>query len=425
MQHLDEGTIHAWLDGELSPDEAESAARHAAACAECRALVVEARGLLAGASRIVSALDAGPAGVIPPAQRGPTSSRRRWYRFALTPVRMSIAATILVAAGLTLTARHAADQNALRGRVIDSQIHAGAAMSATAIADSASTKPVDQATGKLKAVPKAPAPIATQKAVAPSSRPVASPTLQVNEAAGFEPKTLRADKQAAASAPRRLADAPTATLAEAAPPAGRPDSARAKDEMAKGTADSLRRAPAPERRQAGFAAGNANQMQGLVATERDADRASSVLVLRDCYHLSVDSTDWRGVLPSGFALDARASGLANGVRATAFAAGAAGGGAGRGGGGAGAASGGAQPTNTSLPASPARNTVRALDSNGRVGAAVIGLWFLGHADTIGVRLSTPDAKVVTLLLTDSGSSARVISGDRTDSVRVARTSCPR
>jgi len=56
MQHLDEGTIHAWLDGELPPDDAESAARHVAGCAECRALVVEARGLLAGASRIVSAL---------------------------------------------------------------------------------------------------------------------------------------------------------------------------------------------------------------------------------------------------------------------------------------------------------------------------------------------------------------------------------
>ncbi len=27
MLHLDEGTVHAWLDGELSPDDAESAAR--------------------------------------------------------------------------------------------------------------------------------------------------------------------------------------------------------------------------------------------------------------------------------------------------------------------------------------------------------------------------------------------------------------
>jgi putative zinc finger protein len=424
MQHLDEGTIHAWLDGELPPDEAESAARHVAGCAECRALVVEARGLLAGASRIVSALDAGPAGVIPAAQRGPTSMRRPWYRLAFTPVRVSIAATIIVAAGLTLTARHAADNSALRRRLIDSQINTGApAMSATAIADSASTKPVDQATSKLKAVPNAPALIATPTTAMPSSKPGVSAASRVSEAAGFESKTLQADKQAVANSPRQLA-ASTPDRAEAAPPAARLDTARAKDEMAKVAADSLRRAPAPERRQAAFAAGNANQVRGIVAAERDADRSSSVLVLRDCYRLAVDSTDWRGVLPSGLALDARASGLGSAARATAFAAGAAGGGAGRG--GTGVVSGGAQPTNTTLPAaSPARNTVHALDSNGHVGAVVIGLWFLGHADTIGVRLSTPDAKVVTLLLTDGSSNARVISGDRTDSVRVARTSCPR
>src|SRR5262245_41003526 len=87
MQHLDEGTIHAWLDGGRAPGRAGRRAGNGGGCEECRALVVEARGLLAGASRIVSALDAGPAGVIPQAQRGPTSSRRPWYRFAITPVR--------------------------------------------------------------------------------------------------------------------------------------------------------------------------------------------------------------------------------------------------------------------------------------------------------------------------------------------------
>jgi anti-sigma factor RsiW len=115
MLHLDEGTIHAWLDGELTPDDAESAARHVAACAECQTLVAEARGLVAGASRIVSALDAGPAGVIPPAQRGPSSRPRPWSRFVLTPMRMSIAATIIVAVGVTITARRVADNSGARG----------------------------------------------------------------------------------------------------------------------------------------------------------------------------------------------------------------------------------------------------------------------------------------------------------------------
>jgi hypothetical protein len=123
-------------------------------------------------------------------------------------------------------------------------------------------------------------------------------------------------------------------------------------------------------------------------------------------------------LPEGFALDAqsRVFGAAGGVV-----------------GGNGAASGAApkaasQPATTFLPSpAPPLNAVHALDANGRVGSAVIGLWFLlGRTDTIGVRFGNADAnKGATLLLTSGGSTARVIMSGRTDSVRVARTSCPR
>lgn len=65
MQHPDEGTIHAWLDGALSADEARAIEAHVAGCAECTAAVAEARGLLAASSRILSALDAVPGGVLP------------------------------------------------------------------------------------------------------------------------------------------------------------------------------------------------------------------------------------------------------------------------------------------------------------------------------------------------------------------------
>src|SRR5687767_1793455 len=65
MQHPDEGTIHAWLDGALPPAEASALEAHVAACAECSAAVAEARGMLAAASRILSALDDVPGGVIP------------------------------------------------------------------------------------------------------------------------------------------------------------------------------------------------------------------------------------------------------------------------------------------------------------------------------------------------------------------------
>ena len=70
MKHLDEGTIHAWLDGELSPDESARVEAHANACADCAALVAEARGLMAASSRILSSLDAVPSGVVPGSATG-------------------------------------------------------------------------------------------------------------------------------------------------------------------------------------------------------------------------------------------------------------------------------------------------------------------------------------------------------------------
>jgi hypothetical protein len=65
MEHVDEGTMHAWLDGALSPEEGDRIERHIASCTECSALAAEARGLIAASSRILSALDDVPAGVLP------------------------------------------------------------------------------------------------------------------------------------------------------------------------------------------------------------------------------------------------------------------------------------------------------------------------------------------------------------------------
>lgn len=65
MQHPDEGTIHSWLDGALTPEETSAIEGHVASCAECAAVVAEARGIRAAATRILSALDDVPAGVVP------------------------------------------------------------------------------------------------------------------------------------------------------------------------------------------------------------------------------------------------------------------------------------------------------------------------------------------------------------------------
>jgi hypothetical protein len=69
-QHLDEGMIHAWLDGALSPDESARVEAHVNGCADCASLVAEARGLIAASSRILSSLDAVPSSVVPGSSAG-------------------------------------------------------------------------------------------------------------------------------------------------------------------------------------------------------------------------------------------------------------------------------------------------------------------------------------------------------------------
>ncbi|HEY8165924.1 MAG TPA: zf-HC2 domain-containing protein, partial [Gemmatimonadaceae bacterium] len=94
MPHLDEGTIHAWLEGGLSPSEAALTEEHIAGCDECSAAVAEARGLIAASSRILTALDDVPAGVIP--SRAPRA--RPWYMRR----QLQAAAAVLLVAGTTL-----------------------------------------------------------------------------------------------------------------------------------------------------------------------------------------------------------------------------------------------------------------------------------------------------------------------------------
>lgn len=105
-EHPDEGTIHAWLDGELDPTAAAAVDTHVRSCASCAARVAEARGLIAGTSRVIGALDDVPAAA-PAWGSGSTVAARgaasTWRRLRLTPTRAAIAATLIVAAGVTLT----------------------------------------------------------------------------------------------------------------------------------------------------------------------------------------------------------------------------------------------------------------------------------------------------------------------------------
>ncbi|MGI8402178.1 MAG: zf-HC2 domain-containing protein [Gemmatimonadaceae bacterium] len=78
MQHLEEGAIHSWLDGALSAEEAARVSAHVEECAQCAAAVAEARGFIAASSRILTALDHVPKGVVPIGVRAKPRNWTAW-----------------------------------------------------------------------------------------------------------------------------------------------------------------------------------------------------------------------------------------------------------------------------------------------------------------------------------------------------------
>src|SRR6476659_5831473 len=94
VRHADEGTLHSWLDGELSPAEVTELERHLSVCAPCRAQLAEARSFMTEADELVIALDN-----VAPSTRTvrPPAASRRWRPRMAT---LAWAATIVVAVGL-------------------------------------------------------------------------------------------------------------------------------------------------------------------------------------------------------------------------------------------------------------------------------------------------------------------------------------
>ena len=117
MSHVDEGTLHAYLDGELSPDERQAVANHLSQCATCRASLAEERALLERASAVL--------GAARPLERPapPFEQVRRASKPSPWRVRRSIAwaASIVLAIGLGYSlrseqSREATDKFALYDR---------------------------------------------------------------------------------------------------------------------------------------------------------------------------------------------------------------------------------------------------------------------------------------------------------------------
>ena len=101
MLRPDEGMIHAWLDGELTPEEGAEMERRMASDPEWAAAVAEARGLIVASSRIVGALDAVPGRVIPGKSSAMPHVRRPARRFQVRPW-MGLAAGLVLTVGTAL-----------------------------------------------------------------------------------------------------------------------------------------------------------------------------------------------------------------------------------------------------------------------------------------------------------------------------------
>lgn len=224
MQHLDEGTIHAWLDGELPPAEREAAEEHVAQCEQCAAAVAEARGFIAAASRILLALDAVPGGVLPSTAQSPSKAAPRTdTRFAL-PRAMRSRAWMAAAAVLVLSTATAI---AIKPR--KNEPLAKVAMQDKASANHAEAPlagpAVDASTRVAQTVP---APLEKPRSVTSVAAADEKAHARSNKAlARVAPERKDSGVEEADNAPMRVAEAVPAAPAAKSEPASRvPDSSR-------------------------------------------------------------------------------------------------------------------------------------------------------------------------------------------------------
>src|SRR5881296_1994858 len=97
MSHVDDGTLHAYLDGELSAAEAQRVDAHLAQCPACRERLDVERALITRAGELL-ALAAPPDRELPPFRTGDVKpAPRLWWRVRLP---LAWAATVALALGI-------------------------------------------------------------------------------------------------------------------------------------------------------------------------------------------------------------------------------------------------------------------------------------------------------------------------------------
>ncbi|HEX6534780.1 MAG TPA: carboxypeptidase regulatory-like domain-containing protein [Gemmatimonadaceae bacterium] len=305
MRHLDEGTIHAWLDGALDAEESRAIETHLAECASCAGEVAEARGLIAASSRILAALDAVPGGVIPDDDTGGSdgsaaakddapstgtprraSPRPRWripgYARAAAAVMLVTAGAIALARTERIAPRPASEASS---RVVRTSAERAAPPMAPAPASAPAARPsapaADTAIARAapRAEPSAPSDVAPRRSNRAEAPRVA-----------FSPRAGNAGARPPAPDTHAFAMADSAT----GMPSGRDSAARREAESA--IADGLAGAMASP----GGAAvtrprGGASMVAGRVTDERGAPVAgASVVVSSQESARAFATTDARG-----------------------------------------------------------------------------------------------------------------------------------
>jgi hypothetical protein len=97
MSHVDDGTLHAYLDGELSPAEVQGVEAHLAQCPACRGRRDEERALITRAGELLG-LAAPPDRELPPFRAGDVKpATRLWWKVRLP---LAWAATVAIALGI-------------------------------------------------------------------------------------------------------------------------------------------------------------------------------------------------------------------------------------------------------------------------------------------------------------------------------------
>lgn len=229
MQHLDEGTIHAWLDGELPPAEREAAEAHMASCEECRAALAEARGFIAASSRILMALDAVPGGVLPASQESSLQAGKRApVRFRVSRAWMAAAAVLVLSTATVIAIRPRGNTAALRVAEAGKEQKAAANAPAT---NAPSPRPADALEERLQK--------STDKGLAraaPARKDANAPALDSDRAPMMVADAARAREAESSALSAQKRSAPAASSA--------PQSAGA---MAAGAPVAQAPAPAPPR----------------------------------------------------------------------------------------------------------------------------------------------------------------------------------